>query len=183
MVVAIRRFSVRRDGIAQRAEDAQSPATRLIQDTIADTPVESVAVHDDVVVVLKYAATVNVDRDCGRARTAAVDASEESRDKHIADEDLVGARNINAHIHTAVETTDRNVADGDVGRLVVEADGRHAVGQSGEYQVARSVNACAGEREPRRENQGLGERYAAINDQRRARELRAFQGFQEARQL
>src|SRR5262245_64371551 len=119
MIVAVDRFSVRRNRIALRAEDAQTPAAGLIQDAVADAPVEGVAVHDDVVVVLKDAATINVDRDRGCARTAAVNAGEKSRDQNVADEDLVGARNVNAGVESAVETADRKVADRDVGRLRV----------------------------------------------------------------
>src|SRR4030095_11530499 len=114
MIVSIYRFSVRRDGVALRAEDAQSPTAGLIQNAIANAPVKRVAVHDDVVVVLKDAATINVNRDSGRARTAAVNAGEKPRDQNVADEDLVGARSVDAGVDSAVKTADRQVADGDV---------------------------------------------------------------------
>src|SRR5262245_7709309 len=123
MIIAVDRFSVRRNRIALRAEDAQSPAAGLIQNAVADAPVEGVAMHDDVVLILKDAAAVNVDRDRGCARTAAVDAGEKSRDQDVADEDFVGARNVNAGVDSAVKTADRQITDRDVGRLRVEPDG------------------------------------------------------------
>src|SRR4030095_6295458 len=114
MIVAIYRFSVRRKGVSWRAEDAQSPPAGLIQNAIANAPVKRVAVHDDVVVVLKDAATINVNRDSGRAGRPAVNAVKNPRDQNVADEDLVGARSVDAGVDSAVKTADRQVADGDV---------------------------------------------------------------------